>query len=527
MEKQYKFLKFNQYNSGKPTDELIMFSAKAKDLFEWAGIPRKGWHIRMLFQRPITKSREVELKRFWEKASTPELGEDYILGPTAIIVAIQDETAVNGDNIDLTYKSPVDINQDPSSIIENLAGLLLPKINKRLSPDKVKILEERFDDPFAPMPSVENDYVYEFSLQLQQMSKDAQRFIEQNKVSDESVLELIEAMEAVLRPAIVVDGQHRLWGAANIDKDVMLPVVAIPHCPWTEQIYQFVVINEKAQRVDQSLLTDIFGSSLTNGEQEAIRRKLERSSVEIESRIAAVIAGRTPGSPFENMVIVKMEGSKPKNVDPYITERTIRALISGTSQKHSLGWRTDDDFYQNYIQPTIPNREEWESWSGRWKDYWFAFWGEIRNFYNEKGLKEKKIELWSSVQQTNLTKAITLRQMQTLFMRFCISEMQKVQSTRDVLLEVLKDHELVDAKLEEQRRARSLPEDIDTFKRYVREEFLEKGIPVKVFSANWKQSLDDAAGQDELWETLSLAFEKSRKGETFYVGKRIFEAQIE
>ena len=43
---------------------------------------------------------------------------------------------------------------------------------------------------------------------------------------------------------LVVDGQHRLYGAAHATNDIQLPVVAIPNSPWMEQIYQFVVINK-------------------------------------------------------------------------------------------------------------------------------------------------------------------------------------------------------------------------------------------------------------------------------------------
>jgi hypothetical protein len=62
-----------------------MFAPLAKDLANWAGIPRKGWHIRMLFQRWITEARENELKSFWKEAIS---ATDPVLGPSAIVVAI-------------------------------------------------------------------------------------------------------------------------------------------------------------------------------------------------------------------------------------------------------------------------------------------------------------------------------------------------------------------------------------------------------------------------------------------------------
>lgn len=526
MTKPYNFIRFNQYGSKTKSDDLLMFAAKAKDLYSWAGIPRKGWNIRMLFQRPITPAREGELKRFWERAANPESGQDYIVGPTAIIIAIQDAEKVNADGtINLSYECPVDLLQAANVVVQELATLLLPRLRTRLSEEQNQVLDERKDHPFTSMPEMENDYVFEFCLQLQQLSNDAEKFFKLNEVDDIAQNEMIAAMEAILRPAIVVDGQHRLFGAAHTDKDVMLPVVAIPHCPWTEQIYQFVVINEKAQKVDQSLLTDIFGSSLTQREQGEIRKKLDRSNVEIESRIAAVIAGRTKGSPFENLVQVKMDGSPPIGINPYITERTIRALIDGTNQKYSLGWRTNEEFYEVFVSPTFPNRSDWESWtSGAWKEYWFVFWDCVKVHYNELAKKEGRQQIWKSNEITNLTKAVTLRQLQSLFMTICVDSMRVLERTRDVLIDAFGDVALADQKLAEQRKSKALPADIEEFRGFVQKEFLNKGIPLKVFTANWKKSLDDAEGQMELWETLTTAFERTRRNEQFRVTGRIFEA---
>jgi hypothetical protein len=530
--KMYDAIRFHQYISNKKSDELILFAARARDISNWAGIPRKGWQIRMLFQRPITKARETQLKKFWTQAATPKDGDEYILGPTAIIVASQGEAKINEKGqIDLSYSCPVDILAEPSVVISDLALRLFPDVKKRLSDKQVFMLENReaTGNAFSPFPEIDNDYVFEFALQMQQMICDAKQFIQENSISDESVREIITSMEAVLRPAIVVDGQHRLHGASNVGSEILLPVVAIPHCPWPEQIYQFVVINEKAQRVDASLLSDIFGSSLTNSEQEYLRNKLDKSDVEIESRIASVMANRESTSPFKNMIMVKMDGKMPEGLDPFISERTIRALIEGTSQKYSWGWRAHDDFYDKYVHPTFSTRQSWDSWvNGKWIEYWFAFWDEVRIFYNlssdpKKGAKTKLPEpLWSHNKQTNLTKAITLRQLQTLFMQYCIERMEEIEKSRDVLLRVLKDHDTVETQLQQQFTENAIPSDIQAFRRFVREEFLEKGIEEKVFRANWKTSLDDASGHDELWEVLSGAFTKHRKGESYYVGGKIF-----
>ncbi len=72
----------------------------------------------------------------------------------------------------------------------------------------------------------------------------------------------------------------------------------IPHASWLDQVYQFIVINETAQRVKSDPLTDVFGNSLTPGEQTEVRHWLTKSKIDVESRIAAVIAGTAPDNPF-------------------------------------------------------------------------------------------------------------------------------------------------------------------------------------------------------------------------------------
>ncbi len=71
---KYAAIEFKQYESDTTSDQLILFGAKAKDISAWAGIPRKGWQIRMLFQRPITPTRDNELKKFWNQAANPAPG---------------------------------------------------------------------------------------------------------------------------------------------------------------------------------------------------------------------------------------------------------------------------------------------------------------------------------------------------------------------------------------------------------------------------------------------------------------------
>ena len=73
-DKSFSVIDFNQFGSKNQSDRLLLFAAPAKEIASRAGIPRKGWRIRMLFQRSITPGRENELKDLWKLASNPSDG---------------------------------------------------------------------------------------------------------------------------------------------------------------------------------------------------------------------------------------------------------------------------------------------------------------------------------------------------------------------------------------------------------------------------------------------------------------------
>ncbi len=111
----YPVITFEQFQSGTGKDALILFAAPAKAIASWAGIPRKGWNIRMLYQRWITPSREQEVTDFWRVASTKSGKDDeFILGPTALTIAIRQPPVLENNAIGLEYHSPLQMSVVPN-----------------------------------------------------------------------------------------------------------------------------------------------------------------------------------------------------------------------------------------------------------------------------------------------------------------------------------------------------------------------------------------------------------------------------
>lgn len=516
-----RFLEFQQYGSADESDKLYLLEAPAKVLVQWAGIPRKGWRLRMLYQRWITPKRQRELADFWTRAATPhrESGQEYILGPTAITLAAQEPLQFQDGRLLLKYTSPVDLDADPINNLQRLAKIVLPRVELRLADDQREELEAFGLQPLDEMPPTNHDYVFEFAIQLTQMVKDPQWFVDENSIEDVEVREMVTSLEALCRPALVVDGQHRLLGAAKANVDVRLPCVVMPNCDWAEQIYQFIVINEKAEKVDSSLLTDIFGSSLTRPEQKHIRDRLARARVDVEARIAAVVANREDESPFKDMVKLAIGGTGASQQLAYITERTIRLLIDGSSSRDSRGWRSDDEFFSSFIHPRIPDRAEWEAWtSGLWRPYWFSFWSTVRDFYNDQASKESQngenATLWSQRSLSNLTKAVTLRLLQRLFIEKMVENVEDVERVKDLLVDALGE-EAAAVQLKAKRLEVALPS-LEDFPEFVVENFLNY-IPVRIFTREWKKSLDDPQGREELFGELEKAYSRTKSGRRYHI----------
>ena len=194
------------------------------------------------------------------------------------------------------------------------------------------------------LPDCKHNYVLEFGMQLAQMINDSAGFIDRNGIDDGELSDLLASMEALCRPALVVDGQHRLVGAASLDSDIIIPVVALTESTWMQQVYQFVVINEKAAKVDSELLNDIFASSLTPIEQTEMRKNFSQVRVDIEQRIAGVLAGREFDSPFYRMVTLNLPKPPASESNAYVSQKIIQSLIDGG--RGAWGWRSNYEFYE-------------------------------------------------------------------------------------------------------------------------------------------------------------------------------------
>lgn len=82
--------------------------------------------------------------------------------------------------------------------------------------------------------------------------------------------------EKLLKPALIVDGQHRLYGISDFkDEDLPILIVSLLDATPEEQAFQFIVINNKAVRVS----TDNVKSIIANLDETLLSDRLLRAGV--------------------------------------------------------------------------------------------------------------------------------------------------------------------------------------------------------------------------------------------------------
>jgi hypothetical protein len=501
----YQAQVFYQYNAAPDHrgGRLVSFSAPARDIKLWAGVPRKGWTLRALYQRILDKSRISRVGEFFTPRAGARVGN---LSPTAVTIALMDSTSQIPEDpgaFALTLEIPEPPDPEGSKIdvegkLARLAKQLLPSHLGRFSGDLRTVLERYADgsidrnelDDHLP----QEEYVGQFVADLVALATTPYDFLAERNLDKEEADLLLDALYELSKPALIVDGQHRVFGAAEArGPAVTFLVCAIPDCSWQEQAFQFVVINEEAEPVHATVLYDIFGSSLTREEADNVRRRLGPAGKDVERRIAAVIAYRDTESPFLNMVQLQAK-DLPLGVKPYLSPRLVVELIDGS--RSCRGFRSDPEFIKHVVRPSLQedaSDDLWTAWrDGMWREYWYGLWRAVRDYFNSG-----EAPLWKPTEQTNLTKSVALKALQDVLLDEMISQARSADEQVERLREIGVDEDKISQFLEELR----LPSTADQFAARVKERFLN-GFPIGFFERQWVKSLDTAAGMEALRTVL-------------------------
>lgn len=217
---------------------FFVFNARAKDLKEWLGI-RRIKDVKKGAQRVLRKARASAVTKFIEASPINTI-------PNSILIAF-----------------------DPGKA--NFTSL-----SKEISEGIIQT-KSSLENPVNILNGCDNQLnwgIIEFSF-------------ERNEQED-------------AKPALIVDGQHRLYGMSNFDKeDLPITVVSLIDANHEEQAFQFIVVNNKAVRVSAENVKSI----IADFNEDELEKRLVLARVKYGDKPLILRSlNDSPSSPFQNLL---------------------------------------------------------------------------------------------------------------------------------------------------------------------------------------------------------------------------------
>ena len=142
-----------------------------------------------------------------------------------------------------------------------------------------------------------------------------------------------ENAESHERPALIVDGQHRILGMSEVpNENIPVLIVALIEASPEEQAFQFVVINNKAAKMP----TDNVKALLASIDEPALQHRLLSAGVSY-GNVSSVLkdVNEQEGSPFKGLLIWPLSDKKEGSVQLTTIEACLRSIREA--------FRMDDD----------------------------------------------------------------------------------------------------------------------------------------------------------------------------------------
>jgi hypothetical protein len=443
------------YRQGSSEIELISFCASANDIYSWGGVPAKTERFHGGFQRALGE-RHKKIKKFFD---------DGQASPTCIVVAFREgaltmtqlgfppawpkKDALNNHpnfvNIGFEFEA-----LDEDSSLEHLRQRVRELLSPRLEDSKTEELvdsteEEPTDEAYEGSEDdaeevdeeeesddsdeldvgqgklltffnfIDSDEQIDAWLRKETARYDELKAKPKLNKKERSFIEFTPTQKlkslliSLLRPATIVDGQHRVWGAYYSDESpILFNVCAIKDTSWIEQVFQFVVLNKLAKPISTSFLTGLLNTSLTNKEVGEIEDRFEPIGIKNTDRKIVKYLNYESQSPFAGMIA---EAGEIAGVDNS-GRLSDKGMISLAKRWKSISGNKNSLELEMFLPALGVNtkaeaRRKWNRYE-TWTEYFFAFWQTMKNKYERDGI-------WIKADKHYLLYIVTMHAMQDLF----------------------------------------------------------------------------------------------------------------
>lgn len=503
---------------GPGAPPLVLFSASAVEIDEWVGIPRKTRVVdgeTLGFQRDDNPDRVEQIAKFYSEpnnvihnpllcAIRQAIGIDVSFVPE-IDTANEESPALAGT---LAIKVKARAKQSLHELFRDAREALeqrVPELKGRQDPDalitklraqsetdipsessgedyedgNVGVNEEPsgnsgdFNQP-AEQALFEESHIAEFWDELRAREILLGRLGEQFE-GDEFVGFGRDAVEAYLRPIILVDGQHRLLGALQaartsidtdpsllirlsellksgaepgaVEKELLverarrLPISMLLDANPGEHVFQFVVVNQKATPVRPALLATIISTSLSEAELEPITDRLENAGIPLKSSRAISFFARHPSSPFAMLVTRGFENEGSELLPWTVLGQLVGMFRDLRGARYFHDGKLDyADIWRRHVLELseigngISGPDAYSFWSepdGPWKDVFIAFWSAVRDTLGNT-TNPDSYNYWGRPRTSNLFNKPSLLTLATDFFAYIREARRSINSPEEV-----------------------------------------------------------------------------------------------
>lgn len=200
-----------------------------------------------------------------------------------------------------------------------------------------------------------------------------------------------------LKPALLIDGQHRIMGTKKIARIPFL-VCALPHALWPELAFQFIVTNRTAKKVQESLLINIVGNSLSRTQRASIEDRLREAGIHVGLIEAVMKVNEDELSPFYNMLSFGIKGEEGFIDAAALRNKVVRLWYERKAPVESL--------FDHRCQGRL-KRDRTDYWKSEelWFEYFIAFWNTVKKRY--RGSQVFSTELQDEAKKLPVSKLMT------------------------------------------------------------------------------------------------------------------------
>ncbi|AXF12984.1 hypothetical protein [Paraburkholderia caledonica] len=285
-----------------------------------------------------------------------------------------------------------------------------------------------------------------------------------------------DALSSYLCPIVLVDGQHRLRGAIAAARDRLLEPqlqqeiearVSNGEAPDVietdllrresrnltvsllltddpaEQVFQFVVVNQKATPIGRALLGTIVSTTLSNDELGRVATRLKDAAIELEESQAITYLARHKSSPFCGLVERGLASDQKDLLQWNVFASIIsifKDLVGGRlfHQKNDYAevWRkkflNESAITDSYESHGCRNRfEYWSKLDGPWRDVFVEFFKKIRDEFGNQDDADRW-NYWGRSRQSNLFNKISLTILAADFFEYLVATKARIANAAEV-----------------------------------------------------------------------------------------------